>query len=120
MSKTHPAYICDRCNFTHFHPLTYCPKCPGKLQRRDIPMPATPCKTEREFDESIRAQGLDYIGEYPKIDPAVRSAATIARYQERLDAAKQDNLPKLITMYERAIESERNKNAAPNDTTGTT
>lgn len=117
MSLTHPAYICDRCNFAHFHPLTYCPKCPGRMHRRQIPMPESPCKTEREFDEFIRAQGLDYIGEFPKFDKSVTSAAKIARYQERLDVARADNLPKLVAMYERAIELEQNQ--APDDTTGT-
>lgn len=69
-------------------------------------MPESPCKTEAEFDEFIRAQGLDYIGEYPKIDPAVLKAARLARYQEHLDAAIRDNIPKAITAWERAIELE--------------
>ncbi len=77
------------------------------MHRRQIPMPESPCKTEQEFDEFIRAQGLDYIGEFPKIDPAIVSAAKIARYQERLEAAQRDNLPKLVEMYQRQIDLER-------------
>lgn len=120
MSLTHPMYVCDRCNFSHFHPLNYCPKCPGLMHRRRVSMPESPCKTTDEFDEFIRAQGLDYIGEFPAIEPAVRNAAKLTRMQEKLDAAKRDNIPKLVESWERIIELERNKNVAPGDTTGTT
>lgn len=61
---THPMYICERCNFAHYHPLQYCRKCPGKLIRKEIPHPYS-FKTEKDLCEHLTSQGLKYFGEYP-------------------------------------------------------
>lgn len=61
----HTMYICDRCGWGHFHPLSYCQMCPGKLYPRKVPMPdyhrITPAQEEAHFAKL----GIKYIGEYP-------------------------------------------------------
>lgn len=72
-------------------------------------MPVSPCKTTYEFDEFIRSQGLDYIGEFPVIDESVKKNARIARAKERLEVAKHDNIPRLIEFWAKQIKAEQNR-----------
>jgi len=67
MSKTHQMYVCGDCGYARYHPITYCPKCPGKLTKRDIPHPA--CKTIAERQELLSQQGIDYSWEECPISP---------------------------------------------------
>jgi len=34
---TQYVYACTICDTAYHHPLIYCPRCPGKLVRRDLP-----------------------------------------------------------------------------------
>ena len=60
-------YCCDTCNFTQYHSLRYCPKCPGKLKLvvKEIEHPSS-FKTEQDIHDYLKSRGLEYYGEYPK------------------------------------------------------
>jgi hypothetical protein len=75
MSKTHPMRVCERCNFAMYHPILYCPRCPGrmKLVQRDIPHPDS-FRTEQDIKDHLKTQGLDYFGEYPKFPKQAKVA----------------------------------------------
>ena len=65
LGSPHPMYVCDSCGYARYHSLTYCPKCPGKLTKKDIPHPpdreSGSCfKTAKERTEWLKGQGLDY------------------------------------------------------------
>lgn len=91
---THPMYVCERCGWGHYHPLSYCNRCPGRLVRRDVPHlehRCAPSSDRKEIDKRIQAsrdflaaQGVTYTGEYPPNNPQVQ----IARYRERLENSK--------------------------------
>ena len=92
-------YVCDRCGFGHYHPLSYCMKCPGRLTRRDVPHPYR-WETEQQLREHLRGQGINYIGDYPTVPEAEAKAVTIARYEEHAaerrvaaEQAERDGLP---------------------------
>ena len=63
----HPVYACDSCSFVQYHPMSYCPRCPGRLrlQRKEIPHPPR-FKDEAEIKAHLAKHGLDYHGEYPR------------------------------------------------------
>lgn len=62
-------WVCDRCKFSQYHPMTYCPRCPGRLRctKKPIPHPYK-FKTEEDMRAHIKSQGLEYEGEYAKFD----------------------------------------------------
>lgn len=35
--RTRHVYACTLCTCAYHHPLNYCPQCPGRLVRRDLP-----------------------------------------------------------------------------------
>lgn len=80
---THPMYICDRCGWGHYHPLSYCVKCPGRLYRKDIPHLQS-AKTIEENREFLSKQGVKYEGEYLKIPRQDEIKILIERYKEQL------------------------------------
>lgn len=80
--NTHPMYICDRCHLGHYHPMSYCPRCPGRLHRTDVPHPERLFRKEFNIEEHLKAQGIEYIGEYPRIDGATKLAIAITRAEE--------------------------------------
>lgn len=69
----HPMWVCDNCKFTMYHPITYCPKCPGRLrlQKLDIEHPDK-FKTTEEMYSHLKQKGLDYHGEYPQFKDGVK------------------------------------------------
>lgn len=74
MSNSHEMYVCDLCGYARYHPLTYCPKCPGKLKKKDIPHPpdrrSGSCfKTAEEQVEWLKEQGLDYSWDECTLSP---------------------------------------------------
>ncbi len=82
MVSTYPMYICDRCGWGQYHPLTYCQMCPGKLHRRV--MPKLVFKTEAERIKILANQGVKYTGEYPPITERRKLELSIARANEQL------------------------------------
>lgn len=65
----HPMYVCDSCKFSQYHPIRYCPKCPGRLRlvKKEIPHPEK-FKTEEDLQRHVESQGLEYFGEYARFD----------------------------------------------------
>ena len=67
--KTHPMWVCDKCKFSQYHPMIYCPRCPGRLSCQKIPLPPPArFETTEELRAHIKSQGLDYEGEFAKFD----------------------------------------------------
>lgn len=72
MTKTRIVYVCEKgCAVAYHHPLTYCPKCPGKLVRRELPWDDVtnprgwfegPNSSER-YKKWINENGFKLIGE---------------------------------------------------------
>lgn len=81
--STHPMYICDRCGWGHYHPLSYCVKCPGRLVKRQIPH-TEKFNTEKDMIGYLAKQGITYIGEYPKVDKKLQLENDLIRYKEQL------------------------------------
>lgn len=76
-------YICERCNWGHYHPLSYCVKCPGRLVKRDIPH-TEKFNTEKDMIGYLAKQGITYTGEYPKVDKKLKLENQIIHYKEQL------------------------------------
>ena len=88
MSKS-IVYACDRCTFAQYHPCSYCPRCPGRLHRREFPSPGR-FETEAELVEHLKSNGIDYIGEYPRIPQRKQLEITIQRYEEKIVESEKD------------------------------
>lgn len=82
-------YACDRCTFAQYHPMSYCPKCPGKLHRREFPSPGS-FRTTQDLVKHLKDNGIDYIGEYPKVSKRQELEITIQRYSEKIVQAEKD------------------------------
>lgn len=82
-------YACDRCTFAQYHPMSYCPKCPGRLHKREIQSPYR-FETEKQLVDHLKSNGIDYIGEYPKVSKQDKIKITIARYKEKVEQAAID------------------------------
>jgi len=80
---TYPMYVCDTCAFGHYHPLSYCPKCPGKLHRANVPHPPV-FASEDHRAEHLAAHGIKYIGEYPKVSEEEKRRISIQRAEASL------------------------------------
>lgn len=89
MSHTHRMYCCDRCSYAQYHPLSYCPRCPGKLVKRDVPHPYE-FQTTAEQIAHLQAQGLDWQNEGVDIPDEVKLAAQIERARGYLARVEQD------------------------------
>lgn len=87
MSNAHPMYVCDLCGYARYHSLSYCPKCPGRLTKKDIPHPpdraSGSCfKTAKEQTEWLKEQGLDWSWEECAISPCTILANRLAELVE--------------------------------------
>lgn len=89
MNRMCRMYVCDTCKFAQYHPMSYCPKCPGKLHRRDVSHPFGYFKSHEEQRDHLTTQGIDYIGEYPKVPEDEQRRIKAARWQLRLNDARQ-------------------------------
>ncbi len=75
-------YVCTRCGWGHYHPLSYCQMCPGRLRRRIVPHPIL--KTEAERIADLASQGITYTQEYPPISKQRQAELSIARANEQI------------------------------------
>jgi hypothetical protein len=82
-------YACDRCTFAQYHPMSYCPMCPGRLHQREFMSPGS-FQTTQDLVNHLKANGIDYIGEYPKVPPRKEIEITIQRYTEKIAEAADD------------------------------
>ena len=82
-------YCCDRCSFAQYHPLSYCPRCPGKLHRRDVPHPQV-FATDTHQQEWLKEQGIEYVGDYPAVSTEHSQAIRLSRYYGYLAEAYAD------------------------------
>ena len=57
-------WVCNVCGTAQWHPLIYCPHCPGRLrcERRNVPFPWTQFKTEEELNKYLESLGLKPTG----------------------------------------------------------
>lgn len=104
-----PMYVCDRCGWGQYHPMTYCVKCPGRLKRVEVQHPQRQydgfCfKTEQDREQWLKDQGVNYIGEYPRIAREQKKAVLLARATEHLEDAKREASEKRIAFWEREIQ----------------
>lgn len=76
-------YICDRCGWGHYHPLSYCVKCPGRLVKKQIPH-TEKFNTEKDMIGYLAKQGITYTGEYPKVDKKLKLENELIRSKEQL------------------------------------
>ena len=69
MGNFYPMWVCDKCKLSQYHPMIYCPRCPGRLrcEKKEIPHPAN-FKTQQDLENHVKSQGLDYEGEYASFD----------------------------------------------------
>ena len=70
MGRTHPMYVCDSCGYARYHPIQYCPKCPGRLTKKEIPHPDS-LKAEGGCAVWLKKQGLDYSWQECEISPVM-------------------------------------------------
>lgn len=86
--SNHPMYICDRCGWGHYHPLSYCVKCPGRLVKRQVKHPEKKngytFQTEQDIVDWLATQNIEYIGEYPKVDKKLQLENDLIRSKEQL------------------------------------
>jgi hypothetical protein len=82
----HPMYVCERCGWARYHPLSYCMQCPGKLVRKSIPHKYN-LKTDIESREFLKTQGVIYNGEGDQFSKEDLILVRIARFEEYLNSA---------------------------------
>jgi hypothetical protein len=65
--KSYQMWVCEMCGLAQYHPLIYCPRCPGRLKcvHKAVDHIDKTIRTEadaKESDDYLRGQGLEPTG----------------------------------------------------------